>query len=280
MPLGGVALLGLIALDTEVLASRVAVRRIREAALGNRARARRLVGANGVLRTPMAGLCARGRSTQGGRNGGGEGEKERPNERSGHALWRRGREDALGQGMPRKPRAPRRLREPASSRSHPRTQWLGHRSADLEGRLHDDADDIAWEYDGRAGLEPLIAELKGALGLGHRSSRHFAANRAAMRVLMLAQNLILNWVDAEHPPLRKRRLPWLRRALIRVPGRQRSTDLPPPSALARQLDCRDYSVRMAWGSGGMCAQIPPPVDSAPARLAMWSRKMTGARPAR
>jgi hypothetical protein len=106
----------------------------------------------------------------------------------------------------------------------------------------DDADDIAWDYDGRAGIEPLIAELKGALGLGDDSSWHFDANHAAMRVVMLAHNLVLNWVDAEHPALRKWRLPWLRRALIRVPGRltrsgrQRSIHLPPASALARQLN--------------------------------------------
>jgi len=106
----------------------------------------------------------------------------------------------------------------------------------------DDADDIAWDYDGRAGIEPLIAELKGALGLGHHSSWHFDANHAAMLVKMLAHNLVLSWVDAEHPPLRKWRLPWLRRALIRVPGRmtrsgrQRSIHVPPASALARQLN--------------------------------------------
>lgn len=106
----------------------------------------------------------------------------------------------------------------------------------------DDADDIAWDYDGRAGIEPLIAELKGALGIGHHSSWHFDANHAAMLVKMLAHNLVLNWVDAEHPGLRKWRLPWLRRALIRVPGRltrsgrRRNLHVPPSSALARQLN--------------------------------------------
>jgi hypothetical protein len=106
----------------------------------------------------------------------------------------------------------------------------------------DDADDIAWDHDGRAGIEPLTAGLKGALGLGHHSGWHPDATHAAMLVGVLAHNLILDWVDAEYPPLRMWRLPWLRRAPIRVPGRrtrsgrQRSIHPPPASALARQLN--------------------------------------------
>jgi hypothetical protein len=106
----------------------------------------------------------------------------------------------------------------------------------------DDADAIAWDYDGRAGIEPMIAELKGALGIGYFSSWHFEANHAAMLLKMLTHNLVRNWVDAEHRALRSWRLPWIRRALIRVPGRmtrsgrRRWLHLPPTSALARQRE--------------------------------------------
>lgn len=34
----------------------------------------------------------------------------------------------------------------------------------------DDADDIAWDCEGRAGIEPLLEEPKAALGIGHQSS--------------------------------------------------------------------------------------------------------------
>jgi hypothetical protein len=101
----------------------------------------------------------------------------------------------------------------------------------------DDADAIVWDYDGRAGIEPLIAEMKGAWGIGEVSSWHFEANQAAMLLKMLSHNLVHAWVAAKHAPLRAWRMPWIRRALIRVPGRmtrsgrRRSLHLPPGCAL-------------------------------------------------
>jgi hypothetical protein len=104
----------------------------------------------------------------------------------------------------------------------------------------DDADEIVWDYDGRAGIEPMIAEMKGAWGIGEVSSWHFEANHAAMLLKMLSHNLVHAWVAAEHAPLRAWRMPWIRRALIRVPGRmtrsgrRRSLHLPPGGQLQRR----------------------------------------------
>ena len=39
----------------------------------------------------------------------------------------------------------------------------------------DDADDIAWDYDGRAGIEALLADLKGFSGIGQASCYAFGA---------------------------------------------------------------------------------------------------------
>lgn len=100
----------------------------------------------------------------------------------------------------------------------------------------DDADDIAWDYDKRAGIEPLIAELKGAWGIGHVSSRSFAANHAMLLLKMLVYNLLDRY--AHHfPDLPRWRTPWRRRTLLRIPGRlsysghQHRLHLPPGSPL-------------------------------------------------
>lgn len=104
----------------------------------------------------------------------------------------------------------------------------------------DDADAIVWDYDGRAGIEPLIAELKGAWGIGDVSSWQFEANHAALLLKALGHNLVRAWVRSKHAPLRSWRMHWIRRALIRVPGRmtrsgrRRALHVPPRSALARR----------------------------------------------
>jgi hypothetical protein len=56
-------------------------------------------------------------------------------------------------------------------------EWTAQ--AFLTNDLDDDADELAREYDGRAGIEPLIAELKGAFGIGKVPSADFDANRWA-----------------------------------------------------------------------------------------------------
>lgn len=83
----------------------------------------------------------------------------------------------------------------------------------------DDANDIAWDYDGRAGIEPHIAELKGSWGIGEASCHSFDANHAALLLKLLAHNLVHRYVTAGHPEMARWRTPWQRRALFRVPGR-------------------------------------------------------------
>lgn len=82
-----------------------------------------------------------------------------------------------------------------------------------------DGDDLAHRYNLRAGIEPLIGELKYGFGIGKVSSSVFFANEAAFLIKLLAFNLIRRWVRARHPQLARWRTPWLRRALIVRPGK-------------------------------------------------------------
>jgi Transposase DDE domain group 1 len=101
----------------------------------------------------------------------------------------------------------------------------------------DDANDIAWDYDKRAGIEPLIAECKGAWGIGHASSYSFAANHAMFLLKMLAHNLLDRYATEQFPDLPRWRTAWRRRTLLRVPGRLsrsgrvRKLHLPPGSPM-------------------------------------------------
>jgi hypothetical protein len=101
----------------------------------------------------------------------------------------------------------------------------------------DDADDVAWDYDRRAGIEPLIAEFKGAWGVGHASSYSFAANHAVFLLKMLTHKLLDRYATEQFPQLARWRTPWRRRTLLRVPGRLsrsargRKLHLPPGSPL-------------------------------------------------
>ena len=83
-------------------------------------------------------------------------------------------------------------------------------------------EDLAKKYNDRAGIEPLLAEFKSAWGIDKVPSTIFAANHAALLLKLLAHNLLRRYV-AEHvthlPALRSWRAPWLRRALILIPGR-------------------------------------------------------------
>jgi hypothetical protein len=99
------------------------------------------------------------------------------------------------------------------------------------------ADDVARDYDGRAQVETIIAELKGALGIGKVPSQTFDANHAAFLIKLLAHNLLRRYARLIAAPPTWR-LPWLRRAFMRVPGRlvrsgrQWTLRLPPESPLA------------------------------------------------
>ena len=89
----------------------------------------------------------------------------------------------------------------------------------LTNDTHSYPDDLAHRYDKRAGIEPLIAELKGAWGIDKVPSHNFHANHAALLLKVLAYNLLRRYVRAQAPALRYWRAPWIRRAIINVPGR-------------------------------------------------------------
>jgi hypothetical protein len=89
----------------------------------------------------------------------------------------------------------------------------------LTNDLDDDADELARDYDGRAGVEPLIGDLKGAWGIGKVPSADFNANHAALLLKLLTHNILRRYVLSLAPALAAWRAPWLRRALLIVPGR-------------------------------------------------------------
>jgi Transposase DDE domain group 1 len=81
------------------------------------------------------------------------------------------------------------------------------------------AEDIAFEYDGRAEVEPAIGELKSGWGIGKIPSQDFHANHAVFLLKLFAHNLMRRFVRWTAPHLSTWRIPWLRRALINIPGR-------------------------------------------------------------
>lgn len=89
----------------------------------------------------------------------------------------------------------------------------------LTNDMHGDADELAHQYDGRAGVEPLIGELKSNWGIGKVPSDHFLANHAALLIKLLTHNLLRRYVLVAAPALALWRAPWIRRALLVVPGR-------------------------------------------------------------
>lgn len=82
-----------------------------------------------------------------------------------------------------------------------------------------DEDELAQRYDKRAGIEPLIGEWKTAWGIGKVSSANFDANHATLLLKLLAHNLLRRYVNKHLPQLRTWRAPWIRRAVILVPGK-------------------------------------------------------------
>lgn len=89
----------------------------------------------------------------------------------------------------------------------------------LTNDIYSDAGVLAEDYDSRAGIEPLIGELKSRWGIGKISSESFDANHATLLLKLLAHNLLRRYVAEKAPHLRSWRAPWLRRALILLPGR-------------------------------------------------------------
>lgn len=102
-----------------------------------------------------------------------------------------------------------------------------------------DEDDVAHVYNGRAGIEPLIAECKYGWAIGAIPTQDFDANHAFFLLKLLGYNLLRRFVLRHAPHLAAWRTPWLRRALVQVPGRLDATDtlhVSPQSALARLLE--------------------------------------------
>jgi hypothetical protein len=104
---------------------------------------------------------------------------------------------------------------------------------------------LAQKYNERAGIEPLIAELKKAWGIGKVPSASFIANHAALLLKLLAHNLLRRYTVEKFkhlPSLRSWRAAWLRRALILIPGRLVRTEnrwelrLPPRPAFLPLLN--------------------------------------------
>jgi hypothetical protein len=99
------------------------------------------------------------------------------------------------------------------------------------------AEDIAFEYDGRAEVEPFIGELKSSWGIGKIPSQDFRANHAVFLLKILAHNLMRRFVRWTAPHLSTWRIPWLRRVVINLPGRlvrsgrQWTLRVPPKSSL-------------------------------------------------
>jgi Transposase DDE domain group 1 len=103
-------------------------------------------------------------------------------------------------------------------------------------------DDIAHRYDKRAGIEPLIGEWKSSWGIGKVPSTNFQANHVTLLLKLLAHNLLRRYVAEQVPVLRLWRAPWIRRALLNIPGRitfssrRRSIRMPPRSAYLPMLN--------------------------------------------
>lgn len=98
-------------------------------------------------------------------------------------------------------------------------------------------EEIPFEYDGRAEVEPVIRDLKNGIGLGKVPSETFDANHAMFLIKLLAHNLLRRFVTETEPRLAYWRTPWVRRALILRParllrsGRQWTLRLPPSTPL-------------------------------------------------
>ncbi len=77
---------------------------------------------------------------------------------------------------------------------------------------------VAARYDGRAGIETMIAEWKNQWGIAETPSWHFNANHATLLLKMLAFNLLRRFVRAVAPEVVVWRADWVRRAFLCVAG--------------------------------------------------------------
>jgi len=83
-----------------------------------------------------------------------------------------------------------------------------------------DPADVPFEYNGRAGIEPLIAELKQAWAIGKVPSETSVANHAMFLLKLLSHNLLRRFVlQTGMPHLQIWRASWVRRVLLCIQGR-------------------------------------------------------------
>ena len=103
-------------------------------------------------------------------------------------------------------------------------------------------DDVAPEYNLRAGIEPLIGELKNGMGIGKVPTRSFDANHTMLLLKLLAFNLLRRYLIDRFEPIAWWRTTWARRAIILQPGRlvrsgrRLTLRVHPTSMLARDLN--------------------------------------------
>ena len=107
----------------------------------------------------------------------------------------------------------------------------------LTNDFSSEADDLAWRYNQRAGIEPLIGELKGNWGIGDIPCYSFDANHAMLLLKLLTYNLLRRYVEDRAPSIRRWRAKWIRRVLICRPcrmirsGRRKSIRMAPSPVL-------------------------------------------------
>ena len=80
-------------------------------------------------------------------------------------------------------------------------------------------EEVAAIYNDRAGIEPVIGELKSAWCIGKAPSAVFNANHAAFLIKLLAHNLFRAFLAERYPSLTRWRSTWARRVTILRPGR-------------------------------------------------------------
>jgi hypothetical protein len=80
-------------------------------------------------------------------------------------------------------------------------------------------DEVAFEYDGRAEIEPYIGEQKNAWGLGHAPSGVFHANHAMFLIKLYASNLLTGYGRWKLSSTHHWATEWTRKVLILVPAR-------------------------------------------------------------
>jgi hypothetical protein len=111
----------------------------------------------------------------------------------------------------------------------------------LTNDMYQYADALAAKYNGRAGIEPMIAEAKNSWAAEAMSSNDYQANAAMLMLKLLAHNLLRRYVEEKVPAVRTWRTEWVRRVVVRVPGklvcsgRQYTVQMPTVPALANML---------------------------------------------